>query len=353
MTKLNYIKNLFYYLAIFGLVVISAAASFSLMRISGNLKLFVVQSGSMEPAIKTGSLVAVIPMEKYRENEVITFSTDPAGEPSKSKTIISHRIVSVLDQPGRISYQVKGDANRTVDPEPVLPKQILGKAVFSIPFLGYPVAFAKTQTGLIVLIVIPATLIVYGELLNIKKEIAGLWRKYKEKRKNASIYNGFVKLSVKAAVLIVLISLFLVKSKNLEIITWARQSIAGGSSGFYDSETASLSISAGVWSSPAVNFSLSEDKQSVAFEAKGVSGFDNLNYVITYQAGDLPRGIGPADIANPAHEDTISRDNLTLGSCTSEGHCTYDTDIGKIHLKVTLSQTGEADKIIEKEIAYE
>ena len=49
--------------------------------------------------------------------------------------------------------------------------QVLGRVFWDIPYVGYPIAYAKTQTGFIVLIVIPATLLVYSELQNIKREV--------------------------------------------------------------------------------------------------------------------------------------------------------------------------------------
>ena len=36
---------------------------------------------------------------------------------------------------------------------------VLGKTLFSIPLIGYVVEFAKTQTGLVLLIIIPAIII--------------------------------------------------------------------------------------------------------------------------------------------------------------------------------------------------
>jgi len=40
------------------------------------------------------------------------------------------------------------------------------------------VTFAKSKEGFLLLIVIPATLIIYSEILNIKNEIKKLRRKY-------------------------------------------------------------------------------------------------------------------------------------------------------------------------------
>ncbi len=46
----------------------------SMFPIPGNYKLLIVQSGSMEPNIHTGSVVVVKPAENYKAGDVITFS---------------------------------------------------------------------------------------------------------------------------------------------------------------------------------------------------------------------------------------------------------------------------------------
>jgi hypothetical protein len=58
----------------------------------------------------------------------------------------------------------------------------LGKVVFSIPLLGYAAGFARTRDGLIVLVIIPATLIVYSELMSIKNETVKLLRERKKRK---------------------------------------------------------------------------------------------------------------------------------------------------------------------------
>ena len=54
----------------------------------------------------------------------------------------------------------------------------------SVPLLGYPVSYAKTTPGIILLIIIPAVIIIYDEIQKIRKEIANkiAYRKLAEKR---------------------------------------------------------------------------------------------------------------------------------------------------------------------------
>jgi len=176
------ISNIFYGLAIIALVTVAFSATFSVLKAPGGYRLFMVLSGSMEPKIKTGSVVLVAPKEKYKADEVITFLANPQANLRDIKATVTHRIVSVHDDEGRPTYTTKGDANEDPDREMVTHRQVLGKVIISIPFLGYVVSFAKTQTGLIALIIIPATLIIYSELLNIKKEVNRMAKKFKQKR---------------------------------------------------------------------------------------------------------------------------------------------------------------------------
>lgn len=182
--RIKNIGNFFYYLLILVLVVISFSTTFSVMQIPGGSRVFVVQSGSMEPAIKTGSVVFVVPAKEYKEKDVITYLSNPQANIKDVKATVTHRVVSISNAEGRKTFKTKGDANQTPDSENVTESQVLGKVFFSVPFLGYPVAFAKTQMGFVFLIVIPATVIVYSELVSIKNEAKKLIEERKTRKLN-------------------------------------------------------------------------------------------------------------------------------------------------------------------------
>ena len=173
MKILKIISNIIYALFILVLVVIAVGTAFSVFQAPGGSRIFVVQSGSMEPAIRTGSIVLIAPQTQYQKNEVITFFANP-NERNLKKTgaTVTHRIIKINNDEGRLWYQTKGDANNAPDQETVGQNAVLGKALITIPYVGYAINFTRTQMGFVLLIVIPATLIIYSELLNIKKEIA-------------------------------------------------------------------------------------------------------------------------------------------------------------------------------------
>ena len=174
MKILKTIFNSFYWLIIFSLVVIAASTAFSALKIPGGLKLLVVQSGSMEPTIKTGSAVLIKKQDTYSIGDVISFV-----EGGKDST--THRVTKTATINNKEVFSTKGDANQAGDREAISIDNVLGKTVFTVPYLGYIVAFTKTQKGFIFLIVVPAVIIIFSEVLNIKKQVLGLIERKKEK----------------------------------------------------------------------------------------------------------------------------------------------------------------------------
>lgn len=163
------------------LVLIGIFVVFSFVPFPGNYKVFTVMSGSMSPAIRAGSLIFVKPLADYNVGDIITRRTkDP-------KITITHRIVSKEKIQGKIAFETKGDANDSPDGEKFTAEGIVGKVFLSVPLLGYPVSYAKTTPGIILLIIIPAVIIIYDEIQKIRKEIANkiAYRKLMEKRANS------------------------------------------------------------------------------------------------------------------------------------------------------------------------
>ncbi len=177
--KIKILKRLAYWAVFTALITLTGLVAISTLNIPGNYRLFVVLSGSMEPRVKTGSLVVVKQFPNYQKGDLITFA-----DPVKPKETVTHRIFEVKEAPWSAIYTTKGDANKTPDPTPVPAALVLGKALFVLPLIGFMVSFAKTQLGFIVLIVVPAVMIIYNEILTIKKE-ALILMKQRKKRKLA------------------------------------------------------------------------------------------------------------------------------------------------------------------------
>ncbi|OGV94450.1 signal peptidase I [Microgenomates group bacterium RIFCSPLOWO2_01_FULL_46_13] len=126
---------------------------------------FVIMSGSMAPAIPAGSVIASLPSPSYQVGDIISFKTDGKSIP------VTHRLVAKLTQNSQTVYLTKGDANEEPDQQLVKTENILGKVSLTLPYLGFGVNFAKTPQGFILLVVIPATIVVYEELKSLAKEL--------------------------------------------------------------------------------------------------------------------------------------------------------------------------------------
>ena len=149
----------------------------SFLPIKNNFKILAVTSGSMEPAISVGSVVVVQPSNIYRVGDIISYNS---GIDKKDNT--THRIVEVKGGNGSRMFVTKGDANENNDAKETPVSKILGKKVFQVPLLGYFLIYIKTLPGLILIIVIPATIIIYDEATKIKNETKAMIKKRREEK---------------------------------------------------------------------------------------------------------------------------------------------------------------------------
>jgi len=165
------IFKVFYYIVIGFLALIAVLLVVSVFPITGNFKIMIVQSGSMQPEIKMGSIVAVKPhstssgQADYKIGDVITFQI------AKNKEPITHRIYDIKVVGGEPRYITKGDANNAPDQREVSQREIIGKVLFNIPYLGYVVDFAQKPIGFSLIIIIPALIIIFDEARKIYEEV--------------------------------------------------------------------------------------------------------------------------------------------------------------------------------------
>src|SRR3989344_4011729 len=107
-----------------------------------NIKSFTVLTGSMQPTIPQGSIVYVQKNQTYEKGDIISFE-------NKAKQTVTHRIVEKVNKNGETFYKTKGDANNTADQELISEKNIVGKNIFSVPYIGKVTIFLKTPQGFI------------------------------------------------------------------------------------------------------------------------------------------------------------------------------------------------------------
>jgi len=135
------------------------------LPIPGNYKAYTVQSGSMEPEIRLGSLIFVKPSADYKVNDIATFQVQGG------KTTVTHRIMEKKEVGGEILFTMKGDANEESDTQEIKKSALVGKVFLTLPLLGFPIGYAKTKLGFILLILIPSIIIIYEELRGMAGEI--------------------------------------------------------------------------------------------------------------------------------------------------------------------------------------
>lgn len=177
--KINFLKigKGIYYFILGCIALVAVLLVISVFPITGNFKIMVVQSGSMEPAIHTGSIVLVKPAGDYKIGDVITF-----GPNTKEKAPTTHRIADMKVDGGQPKYITRGDANNANDSGEVDKKEVIGKVLFSVPYAGYAIDFAKKPWGFMLIIVIPAVIIIYDEVRNIWSEAKNLLNEKKAKK---------------------------------------------------------------------------------------------------------------------------------------------------------------------------
>lgn len=105
---------------------------------------YAVVSGSMEPAISTGSMVfsKETSFKNLKKGDVITFMI------SEDQTV-THRIASVDED--KKKFTTKGDANDVEDSKSVSYENVIGKVIFHVPYLGYTMVMTGTKGRIILM----------------------------------------------------------------------------------------------------------------------------------------------------------------------------------------------------------
>ena len=142
----------------------------------------VVKSGSMSGTapghIEVGDLIFVSPVkpEELKAGDVIAF------QEKGSLSVTTHRIVEVVKQEnGAFVFSTKGDANNTVDSDPVSEDRLVGIYTGRIPKVGDFAMFMQTPLGMIVFIGIPLLAFIIYDIIRRQKYAN------KESRKTAEL----------------------------------------------------------------------------------------------------------------------------------------------------------------------
>lgn len=159
----NIITTILFIVLLFTLfLVISTKASGGEANLFG-YQLKTVLSGSMEPEMKTGSVIAIKSTDQtdtFKKGDVITFRT-------KEDMLVTHRIVQVTEEGEQ--YITKGDANDGPDLDPAAAKDIVGEYTgFTIPYAGYVMNFANSGEGAALLLILPGAFLIFYAFVQIR-----------------------------------------------------------------------------------------------------------------------------------------------------------------------------------------
>ena len=130
---------------------------------------YTVLSGSMEPTFHVGSVVYVKKVDPatLKVGDPITFYLT-------GNVVATHRIIEVhgAGTPD-LGFRTQGDANETVDG--ITPAaSVIGKATFSVPYLGYISNYLKNPVGLICVVGTSAVVLIISTVID------GIFSKKKE-----------------------------------------------------------------------------------------------------------------------------------------------------------------------------
>ena len=137
-------------------------------------KPFIVLSGSMEDTIMPGDLILTKEIDalELKEGDVISFRTN-------KYTVVTHRIINIVDEEGERKYYTKGDNNNMADINPVCNNQIEGIYRYRIPELGKIALNLQKPIGIVICIALPLIIVLIAQFADYKRQE----REVKEKEK--------------------------------------------------------------------------------------------------------------------------------------------------------------------------
>lgn len=123
----------------------------------------IVLTDSMYPQIESGDLIfcRTVEAEQVQVGDVISFF-DPAGS---GTSVVTHRVVEIVQEGQGISFRTKGDANNVEDRVLVPAENLVGIYRSRIPGAGNVALFMQSTTGLIVCVVLPIVLLVGYDMI--------------------------------------------------------------------------------------------------------------------------------------------------------------------------------------------
>ncbi|MCR5151328.1 MAG: signal peptidase I [Clostridiales bacterium] len=154
MKKTSVIKKIWNFVSLLLVTVIAVFAVFLVGSRLMGLQVYTVISGSMEPAYSVGDIIFVkkVDPSQVKVGDPITFVLN------EDLVVATHRVVEV--DASSSHFYTKGDANENADASPVHFKNLIGKPVFSLPYLGYVSDWVQNPPGSYIAIAFVAVMVI-------------------------------------------------------------------------------------------------------------------------------------------------------------------------------------------------
>lgn len=123
-----------------------------------------VLTGSMEPAISAGDVVID---ERIAPAAVVVGDVVTFRDPEDQSRLITHRVRSIRREGDHLRFVTQGDANNTVEHWRVALDGELGRAAYTVPWVGHLAVLTRTPLGLVLLLGVPLLLLAVEELVRI------------------------------------------------------------------------------------------------------------------------------------------------------------------------------------------
>ncbi len=335
-----------------------------------------VATGSMVPKLPVGSIVIVT---RANPNSIVKGDIINFNNQFDSSLNVTHRVDEVVVSDKGVLYKTKGDANQSADADLVPAYQVKGKVFLVLPFLGHLYKFSRQPLGFGLLIILPALYIIISELIFIKKVIEEEAIKKHE-------------LTKKSKTEITMISLLFVFGLTLSSLK-----IASTSAYFSSGNDLSSIFSTGNWKDqegnqdddhdddheddencdnhkdykerktdhpketckehkddnhngdddhkhPKIKTKISSDRHHYSFYLSDIEDFYDCKYEATYETDMATKGFGGHVALN--RQSVFSKENILLGSRSSEAGESYDGKVKNLKISVVLTRPdGTTEKI--------
>jgi len=272
---------------------------------------YIVQTGSMEPVVHTGSIALIQPKQadQVKKGDIIIFTS-----PKDPKQTILHRVFDIKQKDTSIDFETKGDNNNAPDNWVVPSISVKGVCIGTIPFVGHPAAFLKTPIGFAFLFGIPALFLV---ILQIKKIREGIEEEVQKRMKKQMQKEKMTDILSIIAILILTGLTSMITIQTVDALFTSRATVSGISFSVKDFTPPTTTV--------FIQGDLDETKNII-----GTNGWHGYGWYESYDNVNLK--IQTGDITNILSYQILSGD-VSCPAMTDGGYTTgivHDTNIAGV-----------------------